>query len=158
MSTTIDEWVREGQRLFGNKVDEWRFTCPSCGHVQTRKDFLDMGLPAMQLDWYLAFTCIGHFRQTDRSLTIVDAFELDQGYGCRYQGGLEPNISPVQLETGPNEIRPTFGFQPEPCGTCYDDRVICSRCELRVIDCTCATWDPSFNQKFKDCDDCQRKA
>lgn len=142
----IAEWHAEGVRLWGSDVNRWLFTCPACGHIQSRQDFLDLGLPVLQVDWYLGYTCIGHFRQTSPKLPISEVFEMDQGYGCKYQGGLEPNVSPVLLETGPNEVRPTFGFTP--CETYGDDRVVCAHCDQRPINCRC---NP---QAWRDCDGC----
>lgn len=154
---SVDDWQKEARRRFGNNVNDWRFTCPSCGHVQTRDDFLAMGLPERQVDFYLAYTCIGHFRQTDSAATIVEVFDLDVGWGCKYQGGLEPNVSPVLLATSPEEWRPTFGFTPR-CDACWDDRVVCTRCEQRPVDCNCGRWIPTFQQELKDCDDCRRRS
>lgn len=110
---TLEEWQAEAKRLFGNDVNKWRFKCPGCGHVQTRQDYLDMGM-GKQCDRYLAFSCIGRFRQTDpmKKDLVVDFGELDKGAGCHYVGGGLFNVSPVGIETGKDEIRYTFGFAP----------------------------------------------
>jgi len=140
---TIEEWQAIGRRRFGDDVDDWKFTCPSCGLTQSRADFKAMGMGAMQADWYVGYSCIGHFRQTP---PVVDAFDMNQGAGCRYQGGLAPNISPIEIQTGPEEWRPTFGFQP--CPICNDDGVLCASCGLRVVNCCCGS------EEFRDCDEC----
>lgn len=40
---TLDEWMAEGQRLFGEDRLDWRFRCPMCGHIQTGRQFQDAG-------------------------------------------------------------------------------------------------------------------
>jgi hypothetical protein len=105
----LEDWQAEGRRLFGDDVNQWRFKCPSCGHIQKRQDYLDMGM-GKQCDNYLAFTCIGKFRRTDPTKTIVGYGDPDKGHGCKYAGGGLFNISPIQLVIGPDEVRPTFAF------------------------------------------------
>jgi hypothetical protein len=36
---TIAEWRSLGERLFGPDFFQWKFVCPSCGHVQSPEDF-----------------------------------------------------------------------------------------------------------------------
>lgn len=36
---SFNEWDSEGKRLFGNDRTKWKFVCPSCGNVQSVKDF-----------------------------------------------------------------------------------------------------------------------
>lgn len=33
------EWLALGEKLFGPDFKQWRFVCPSCGHVQSVADF-----------------------------------------------------------------------------------------------------------------------
>ena len=40
---TRDEWLAEGERLFGKDVEKWRVRCPMCGKVSTVKEFKDAG-------------------------------------------------------------------------------------------------------------------
>lgn len=35
----ITEWIAEAERRFGNDRKNWRFRCPSCGHIQLIGDF-----------------------------------------------------------------------------------------------------------------------
>lgn len=108
---TLVEWQSKGVDLYGHDVNGWKFVCPSCGHVQSRQDYLDMGM-GKQCDNYLAFSCIGKFRLTNplKMGLVVNFGDADKGAGCRYVGGGLTNISPVLLATGPDEVRPTFGF------------------------------------------------
>lgn len=107
---TLREWHILGTALFGGDVNDWKFICPSCGHVQSRRDWMNLGMNPRQIDTYLGFTCIGRWLHP---LNAVDAFEESKGYGCRYIGTGIPNISPITLVISPNEERPTFGFAPD---------------------------------------------
>jgi hypothetical protein len=104
---TLNEWHAEGRLLFGNDVNKWEFVCPSCGLVQTRQDFLDLGMSQRQVDQYLAYSCIGRWRNP---LESAEPFEGESIWGCRYSGGLLPNVSPITLIISEGEERPTFGF------------------------------------------------
>lgn len=116
-----DEWVRipladwrdEATNRFGPDPNDWRFVCPSCGHVQTRRDFLQLGMGAAQVDRYLAFSCVGRWHI---GRDVVDDMGVpSRGYGCRYSGGGLFNISPYQLILPQGDERPTFAFDgPDP--------------------------------------------
>lgn len=107
INLSLVEWQEQGRELFGTDVNLWRFMCPSCGHIQTRQDWLDLGMSPRQVDSHLAFTCIGRWLQP---LEAVPAFQHSRGYGCMYIGTGIPNISPLTVQISPNEERPTFGF------------------------------------------------
>ncbi len=118
---TLDDWYYQGVELFGLEPKGWRFICPSCGHVQALKDFLDLGMKRQQAEQIVGYSCIGSWTRKPLLLmrkgkpAKVSVFmEPDQGAGCMYHGGKEPNISPITLviEEGRSE-RPTFGFAPE---------------------------------------------
>lgn len=108
---TIDEWQAEGNRLFGPDINTWRFKCPACGHVQTRANFLSLGMKD-QVDRYLGFSCIGRFRLSDlnKAKLVVEYPEMDKGAGCNYAGGGLFQVAPIIIETGKDEQRLTFGF------------------------------------------------
>ncbi len=109
MRVTVAEWNAKGRELFGDNVNQWSFVCPSCGHLQTRQDWLDVGLSPRQVDHRIGFTCIGRWLDPIKS---VHAFEPSAGFGCRYVGNHEPNISPITLviSENPPEERPTFAY------------------------------------------------
>lgn len=68
---------------------------------------------AHQLETILAFSCIGGWLAMRHGQKPAEFGEFDQGFGCRYKGGLEPNISPVELMIDENEPRPTFEWAKE---------------------------------------------
>lgn len=41
---TLEQWEAEGERLYGKNRLEWRFKCPTCGHVQTPQEFKAAGI------------------------------------------------------------------------------------------------------------------
>ena len=41
---TMNEWKKEAERRFGPNKMNWKFKCPSCGHVQSLKDFKDANI------------------------------------------------------------------------------------------------------------------
>ena len=36
---TREEWLAEGQKLFGDDYTKYRFKCPKCGNVASGQDF-----------------------------------------------------------------------------------------------------------------------
>lgn len=109
----LDLWHLEAKAKFGLDPKTWKFVCPSCGHVQTLADFLELGLPQAHAQNFLAFSCIGRWRTTTRKAHLVVGFgDPDRGAGCTYAGGGLLNISPVALIISPGEERLTFEFAP----------------------------------------------
>lgn len=41
---TLEQWEAEGERLYGKNRLEWRFRCPTCGHIQTPQEFKAAGI------------------------------------------------------------------------------------------------------------------
>ena|SRR5690606_32180606 len=41
---TLKEWLDEGKERFGDDFTKWKFECPACGHVNTGKEFADLGI------------------------------------------------------------------------------------------------------------------
>lgn len=107
---TLEEWQTKAKLLFGDDPLFWEFKCPSCGHKQSLRDFIVIGLLRKQADNYIAFSCIGHFRQTDPDAHVVAFGEFDLGWGCKYVGGKVPNVSPIELVIDEDQVRPTFAF------------------------------------------------
>jgi len=89
-TTPLSQWKLEGERRFGDDRNRWRFICPACGEVQTRADFLCLGMNQRQVDQITSYSCIRRWR--------------DQS--CKHIGG------PVNLLISPGEIRHTFDFAP----------------------------------------------
>ena len=59
---TYEDWVSEGERLFGKNKLEWKFICPQCKTVQSGADFLELTkLTIEEIPKYVGFSCIGRF-------------------------------------------------------------------------------------------------
>ena len=54
-----EDWIKEGEKLFGKDKKKWKFVCPSCGGIQTIQDFID--LKVEEPENYVHFSCIGRF-------------------------------------------------------------------------------------------------
>ena len=39
VTMTKEEWMAKGEELFGKDQMQWRFRCPTCGHIQRPEDF-----------------------------------------------------------------------------------------------------------------------
>ncbi len=52
---TLQEWHAEGREQFSDDPKDWKFTCPSCGHVQSLADFLALGMKNLMAQDFLAF-------------------------------------------------------------------------------------------------------
>ena len=105
---TLAEWQEKGILLFGEDVNYWQFICPSCGHIQTRAEWLSLGMQETMIDTRLGFSCIGRWLDP---LDRVEFGERSKGKGCNYVGDHAPNISPITVIISEGEERPTFGFK-----------------------------------------------
>ena len=85
---TKAEWMAEGERRFGPNQMEWRFACPSCGHVASVQDWKDAGASTRQV----AFSCVGRY--------LPEQAEAFGGTGlgpCNYAGGGLIGLNPVLI-------------------------------------------------------------
>ena len=81
------QWVERATELFGRDSNEWKFKCPSCGHVARIIDWRDAGAP----DGALAFSCIGRFTGSRKEI-----FNKTGG-PCNYAGGGLFQLNPVSV-------------------------------------------------------------
>jgi hypothetical protein len=56
---TYEEFLKEGEELFGPDRKDWRFQCISCKGVQTYKDFDRLGVK--NIENVVHFSCIGRY-------------------------------------------------------------------------------------------------
>lgn len=103
------EWLEEAERRYGASLRGVRFVCPSCQHVQSGRDFLDLGLTPEKAATVAGFSCIGRFQPN-----CSDAFSGDPG-PCNYAGGGLIRIAPIAvLIEGRAEPLYVFDFADEP--------------------------------------------
>lgn len=100
---SYDAWVAEGTRLFGEDQLNWRFICPSCGHIAAVRDWKDAGAPVSAV----AFSCVGRWCGDDES-TAKAAFKKAGG-PCNYAGGGLMGLNPVAVDA-PGGLMHVFQF------------------------------------------------
>ena len=102
ITMTREEWEQKGKELFGEDMLDWRFVCPSCGHVQTARDFKpyeDEGATPGDA----CFDCVGRFDGHDKVKMLSGKSP------CNYSTGGLFCISPIRVLCGDKVIR-SFAF------------------------------------------------
>lgn len=58
---SLKAWLQIAEDLFGTKPDDWRFKCPSCGHVQSTGEVLQRHptLDRNSIKEWIYFNCEG---------------------------------------------------------------------------------------------------
>lgn len=95
-TATKEEYLAEGERLFGKDRMTWRFVCPSCGNIMCAKDYKEAGAPESAV----AFSCVGRWLPG----TTATIFEKGKGF-CNYAGGGLFGLNPVTVTDGDKEHR-----------------------------------------------------
>jgi len=54
---TYEEWIAEGERLFGKDTKAWKTVCPVCKNVASAAEYIAAGAPHEQI----GFSCIGRW-------------------------------------------------------------------------------------------------
>lgn len=81
-TVTHDEWIAEGEKLFGVDKLNWRFVCPSCGHVASVQDYME----ALAPEFFVGFSCIGNYLPNSRK-----AYDNGDRTLCDYSGASDRN-------------------------------------------------------------------
>jgi hypothetical protein len=98
---THAEWETLGKSLFGDDMLTWRFVCPSCGNVQTAKEFTDRNL-----DPNLAyFNCLGRHDGKGDTNKIFSGKRP-----CNYTSGGLFDLRPIEV-VREGEVVKTFAFE-----------------------------------------------
>lgn len=92
----IDEWREEAIRRFGVVENNWRFVCPSCGHVASIRGWKDAGAT----DGQVAFSCIGRNLPGKPSEMLSGDIERP----CNYAGGGLIGLNPIQIKGLQNNV------------------------------------------------------
>ena len=99
---TKDEWMSTGKKLYGDDFMEWKFKCPSCGHIQTVKDFKQFKDKGATPDT-ARFNCIGRY---DGHGDVVLGTKPGP---CNYTAGGLLNLNPIKITDGDKEYT-SFAF------------------------------------------------
>lgn len=57
----IADWLKELRSRFGEDDEDWKFVCPSCGHVQSVADFKAIGVDGTKA----YYECISRYKNID---------------------------------------------------------------------------------------------
>lgn len=82
---TVEQWRAEGERLFGADELDWKFVCPSCGHVASVAEWKDAGAGPGEI----AYSCVG------RRMTLSPSILGDAP--CDYAGGGLFRLNPITV-------------------------------------------------------------
>lgn len=89
---SIDDWMKEGEKLFGKDQLNWEFICPVCKYVAKTSDWKEAGAP----EGTVAFSCVGRWRKEGE---VPQAFQDNIKKGpCNYTTGGLFNLSPVKVK------------------------------------------------------------
>ena len=109
----VQDWIDEGNILFGLKVEKWKFVCPMCKHVQSHEDFEKRtNLKGEGVFKVLGFSCIGRFLTNQRPEKIKgNKFPMKFiGGGCDWTLGGLFNLHNVEVLNKDGKIEPIFEF------------------------------------------------
>lgn len=104
---TLEEWMAEGTRRFGQDMFHWKFVCPSCGNVQTPEDFRQHKDRGATPD-SARFNCIGRY-VADRKVYQM----CEGGQPCNYTSGGLFNIAPWTVINAEGKDQSCFAFAEE---------------------------------------------
>ncbi|WP_193200837.1 VVA0879 family protein [Nostoc sp. MG11] len=104
---TRNEWLAQGQKLFGKDKMQWKFKCPCCGHIATVQDYKKAGAPSSAV----GFSCLEKFRSAEAAALTFrcvgrwlevrkEAFDNKdkRKIPCNYAGGGLINLNPVDID------------------------------------------------------------
>lgn len=94
LSMSYTEWVAEGERRFGPDRMEWKFVCPSCGHVACTADWKKAGAPESAV----AFSCVGRWLPKPAPGRAFVAASDVPARPCNYAGGGLFKLNPLLVE------------------------------------------------------------
>ncbi|MBE9036031.1 VVA0879 family protein [aff. Roholtiella sp. LEGE 12411] len=86
-----EQWLTHGQTLFGKDTMQWKFKCPSCGHIASVEDYKKTGAPSSAV----GFSCVGRWLPVHKkAFDDKDKRKIP----CNYAGGGLININPVEVD------------------------------------------------------------
>lgn len=107
MRYTIEEWMAEGKRRFGDRMLRWKFVCPACGHVQMPEDFRPFKhIKGVDADT-ARFNCIGRYSGADANAGLSGSGK-EKG-PCNYTSGGLFDLRPDVVVTPEGEVK-SFAF------------------------------------------------
>jgi hypothetical protein len=112
---TREEWIAAAKDRYGENSHDWKFRCPSCGHVASVKDWKDAKAP----EGAVAFSCVGRYSQALED-GATSAFK-GKGGPCNYTGGGLFKLNPVTVVAEDGSEHTMFDFADRPLGGPADE-------------------------------------
>lgn len=85
---SFEQWLAEACEKFGEDRMNWKFICPSCGHIASVIEYKNAGATEGQV----GFSCIGRYLGAGDEHTFRKS-----GGPCNYAGGGLIGINPVTV-------------------------------------------------------------
>lgn len=102
---THAEWLAEAKERFGDDPLDWKFVCPSCGHIASVRNWKEAGAP----EGAVAFSCVGRYAGDTKE--VADKAFRHNGGPCNYTSGGLLKLNPVLVVFGDKEEPfPAFAF------------------------------------------------
>lgn len=104
---TLQEWMDEGKKLYGEDLTNWKFKCPNCGKVSSIQDFKDAGSKDPN-DSYA--NCIGRINGKGED----GMKSKDKGFGCNWAAyGLFGTLGKGRIVVNNDKESEVFDFAKE---------------------------------------------
>lgn len=111
---TEDEWIAEGEALFGKSLRDWLFVCPMCKHVQNGLEFeARTDLSRTEIEKVLGFSCVGRYLTTQepKKPQGKGSFPIKmKGGGCDWTLGGLFTMNKIVVINSKGEATPMFEF------------------------------------------------
>lgn len=65
---TLEEYMAEAEKRFGENRLDWKFVCPKCKTVQSARDFKEAGASQELTEGYIGFSCIGRIIPPEKEI------------------------------------------------------------------------------------------
>lgn len=97
-----EAWRDAAVALFGENPMQWRFVCPSCGHVASVQDWKDAGATEGEV----AFSCVGRHVDAGEFATKPHHTHACQHCGMVWRPALVPTVGVQFLPGFKDEEKP----------------------------------------------------
>lgn len=107
----VEDWLAEGERLFGTDMKQWKWKCPNCGHVQSIADFIELrNLKLWDGDAgaVVYYSCIGRFDTRIPKKDVGTVFNKKSP--CNYTNGGLFYLTNIFVINESGERIPVFEF------------------------------------------------
>ena len=107
ITMTLEEWMAEGTRRFGEAQLNWKFVCPACGHIQAVEDFRPYKSQGATAET-ARFNCIGRYSGAQQNAGLNGTGKAKGP--CDYTGGGLFDLLPVTVVLPDGSKARSFAF------------------------------------------------